>query len=322
MIIVYIILLQIIGKEDFMDAKKQTTKKVVKQKSDLRHIIVFDHARVDPSHCLTDGLFRPLKRESLKGKGLDVSYIYKDYTLRWVNYKILGIADQSVFLAVHRLASEKGRFERVGISHENLIMLDVRKALKLDLDAENLDCLVLETSLYEIAKTIGIADSGTNLKRIRESLINLSFVSFVIYRGNETTQPFWKANLFSTLAGVDGRIVVGINPMLCKALVGEQCTYICMSEQRSLKSDVAKRLHVWISSWARHGVNTKIGLDTLIPHVWGDVVQGEALYTRRNTLRKSIAELDSLDGWTCKEDKASGMVSITRPKLGKEVLNN
>ena len=55
-----------------MTTTKQTTKKEVKPKS--KHVIVFDHARVDPSHCLTDGLFRPLKRESLKGKSLDVRY--------------------------------------------------------------------------------------------------------------------------------------------------------------------------------------------------------------------------------------------------------
>lgn len=298
-----------------MKTKTTTTKKTPK------HVIVFDHARVDPSHCLTDGLFRPLKRESQAGKGLDVSYIYRDYTLRWINYKVLGITDQSVFLAVHRLASEKGRQERVGISHDNPIMLDVRKALKLDLEATSLDCLVLETSLYEIAKTIGIADSGTNLNRIRDSLLNLSFVSFVIYRGNDSKQPFWKANLFSELAGVDGKIIVGINPMLSKALVGDQCTYISMLEQRTLNTDVAKRLHLWISSWSRHGVSTKIGIDTLIPHVWGDSAEGNTLWSRRRTLRKAIGELNNLHGWSCIEDQDSGMVIIKRPKLGSKMVS-
>lgn len=305
-----------------MSTTKQATKKVVKKKvsTPKQHILVFDHARVDPSHCLTDGLFRPLKRESQKGKALEVSYLYKDYTLQWVNYRILSITDQSVFLAIQRLASEKGRPERVGISHDNPVMLEVRNALKLDLEALGLDCLVLETTLYEIAKTIGITDGGENLKKIRDSLIKLSCVSLMIYRGyDDYTQPFWKTNLFSQLAGVDGKIIVGINPMLSKALVGEQCTYVCMSEQRNLKSDVSKRLHVWLSSWTRHGKEARIKLDTLIPHVWGDSAEGNILWSRRSSLRKALGELNSLYGWKCVEDKDSVIVTIKRPKLGNEI---
>ena len=35
-------------------------KTPVKKKIGGRQVIVLDHARVDPSHCLADGLFRPL----------------------------------------------------------------------------------------------------------------------------------------------------------------------------------------------------------------------------------------------------------------------
>ena len=285
------------------------------KKSQSKHVIVFDHARVDPSHCLTDGLFRPLKRESLEDKSLRVSYVFKDYILKWVNYCPLSIADQSVFLAIHRLASEKGRFERVGNSHDNPMMLDVRTALKLDLEATNLDCLVLETSTYEIAKVIGISDGGNNLKKIKDSLLKLSCVSLIIYRGKEHKDPFWKANLFSQLAGIDGKIVVGINPMLSRALAGEQSTYVNMREQRDLKSEVSKRLHVWLSSWIRHNESKKVGLDVLAPHVWGDECEQNKLRKRRSYLRNAINEINNLEGWSCVEDKVSGFVTIKRPRL-------
>ena len=251
-----------------MADKKQVAKKTDKRKNLRKHVIIFDHARVDPSHCLTDGLFRPLKRESLLAKALHVRYTYKDYTFWWRNYEPLNITDQSVFLAVHRLAAEKGNIKRVGPLHESPTMLEVREALDLDYDAKGLDVLVLETTISEMAQTIGISKSGANYKLIKESLIRLAGVSFAIYRGDDVSSVFWSATLFSQLAGVEGKIVVGINPLLSKALSGGQSTFVSMVEQRKLKSEVSKRLHVWLSSWIRDGAENKIELDLLIPHIW------------------------------------------------------
>ena len=149
--------------------KTQPTTKKPKSK----HVIIFDHARVDPSHCLTDGLFRPLKRQSFEGQSLSVRYKYKEYTFWWRNYCPLNITDQSVFLAVHRLAAEKARTKVVGPSSESSTMIDARNALKLKYDATDLDILVLETTVNEIAQTMGITDSGANFKQIKESLIKL-----------------------------------------------------------------------------------------------------------------------------------------------------
>lgn len=280
-----------------------------------KHVIVFDHARVDPSHCLTDGLFRPLKRQSFKGLSLDVRYKYKSLTFWWRNYCPLNITDQSVFLAVHRLASEKGRVTRVGPSDEVETMKAVRDALKLKYDASDLDVLVLETTVNEIAKVMGITDAGNNYKQIKESLIRLSGVSFVIYKGDDVTTLFWQANLFSHIAGIDKRLVIAINPMLSKALAGGQSTFVDMREQRELKTEVSKRLHVWLSSWIRHGQENKIQLDLLVPHVWGDESERDKLRKRREYLRNALGEINSLAGWECIEDKSSSFVTIKRPKL-------
>lgn len=280
-----------------------------------RHVIVFDHARVDPSHCLTDGLFRPLKRQSYKGLSLDVRYKYKEYTFWWRNYCPLNITDQSVFLAVHRLASEKGRVSRIGSAEEAETMKAVRDALKLKYTASDLDVLVLETTVNEITKVMGITDAGKNYKQIKESLIRLSGVSFVIYKGNDITTLFWQANLFSHIAGIDKRLVIAINPMLSKALGGGQSTFVDMREQRELKSEVSKRLHVWLSSWIRHGEQNKIQLSLLIPHIWGDEGENDKLRKRREYLRNALDEINLLAGWECIEDKVSSFVTIKRPKL-------
>lgn len=287
--------------------------KTKKASKSSKQVIVLDHARVDPSHCLTDGLFRPIMKGSRENTAMNIHYRYKDYTFWWRNYALLNITDQSVFLAVHRLAAEKGRVERVGPEHENKVMIDVREALEMEMDAENMECLVLTTSYREIARTMGISISGQSVTRIRDSLLRLAGVSFVIYRGEDTSSTFWKTNLFSTLASANGNVVVAINPMLSKALVGAQSSFINMREQRALQSDAAKRLHLWLSSWSRVEEDRKIDLDLLIPHVWGDEAEGDTLYSRRNTLRKAIKELSALPGWICEEDKETNQVNIRRP---------
>lgn len=293
----------------------KNTKNPTKKKPKL-HVMVFDHAKVDPSHCLTDGLFRPLKKASYKGLSLDITYLYKDYVFRWVNYCPLSIVDQSVFLAIHRLASEKGRVEVVDSHHEKPVMREVRNALQLKLEAEDSKCLVLETTFYEIAKLLGYSDTGPNLRLIKDSVLRLSSVSFMAYRGNDEKSAFWQANLFGGVAGVDGKLLISINPTLSRAIAGESAyTFVSMSEQRCLKSDVAKRLHVWLSSWIGYGDTRAIGLDILMPHVWGDTVSGGALRTRRNTLRKALLELQSLDGWICYEDTDTKKLTIKRQKL-------
>ncbi len=280
-----------------------------------KHVIVFDHARVDPSHCLTDGLFRPLKRQSFEGLSLSIRYKYKALTFWWRNYCPLNITDQSVFLAVHRLASEKGRVTRVGPADESETMKEVRDALKLKYDASDLDVLVLETTVNEICKVMGVTDAGNNYKQIKESLIRLSGVSFVIYKGDDVTTLFWQANLFSHIAGIDKRLVIAINPMLSKALAGGQSTFVDMKEQRELKSEVSKRLHVWLSSWIRHGAENKIQLDLLMPHVWGDECENTKLRLRRMYLREALSEINELSGWSALEDKESNYVIIKRKKL-------
>lgn len=289
-----------------------TTKKQSKPVPKKNSVMVFDHARVDASHCLTDGLFRPLSRAPKK-EPLDVVHVYMGYTMRWLNYCKLNIVDQSVFLAIHRMAAENGRLETVGNQHESPTMLQVRAALKLEKDAAKSDCLVLDTSLYEIAKVMGINDCNDNLKMIKNSLFKLACVNFVIYKGEDIGDAFFQTNLFSRLAGSDGQIHLGINPMLCKALIGGQSTFINMGEQRRLDSHITKRLHVWLSSWLQTNGSKKIALDKLIPHVWGEEYEDAALRKRRYALRKALAELNTLEGW--KSTESGGMVLISREGL-------
>lgn len=291
--------------------KKPTTlKKSASSKKPQPKPLIEDHARLDPSHCLADGLFKPLFRGSRTSAVLDVEYNFQEFIFHWSGPELLSIGDQSVFLAIHRLAAQPGRAERVGPNHDNPIFVTTRSMLDMSYQATDLECLVLAASPTEIATTMGLAGNGQALKRIKESLDRLSKVFLSIHRSETIV---WQSKLLSSTLS-NRKILVGFNPLLSKALQGNPATFIDMREQRALKSDTTKRLHVWLSCWL--GINhshqeRKVDINNLIRHIWGDVSTGETLYSRRTALKKVLSEMNSLTGWECVLT-ASGSVVIKR----------
>ena len=281
--------------------------------------IVFDHARVDSTHCLANGLFRPIKRGKRTETPLDITHTYKEYIFRWQNEtERLCIQDQSVFLAVLYLASVPGRVIMVDANHPDAKMRDARNALGLMLGAADNACLMITTTARELTNALGLAISGPALTRIKESLQRLAGVSFSI-TPKSNDNPIWKSMLLSVVH-IDGKnLLIGINPTLSKALNEKNAakTYIDMKEQRNLTSDAAKRMHVWLSAWLRPTEEKTIHLDLLVTHVWGDTGTGDTLYSRRNTIKKALTYFGKKNLWLCKYDKASESVSIKRTKLGQ-----
>ncbi|EKD97012.1 MAG: DNA-binding protein-like protein [uncultured bacterium] len=293
--------------------KPTISKKSASSKKPQPKSLIEDHARLDPSHCLADGLFKPLFRGSRTSAVLDVEYNFQKFVFCWSGPELLSIGDQSVFLAIHRLAVQPGRAEQVGQSHDNPLFVTIRSLLDMSYQATDLECLVLMASPTEIATTMGIAGNGQALKRIQESLDRLSKVFLSIHRSETPDTIVWQSKLLSTTLS-NRKILVGFNPLLSKALQGKPATFIDMREQRALKSDTTKRLHVWLSCWL--GINhshqeRKVDMNHLIRHVWGDVSTGETLYSRRTALKKVLSEMNSLTGWECVLT-ASGSVVIKR----------
>ena len=281
--------------------------------------IVFDHARVDPTHCLANGLFRPIKHGKRAETPLDITHPYKEYTFRWQHEtELLCIKDQGVFLAVLYLASVPDRAIMVDANHLDAKLQEARNALGLMLGAADSACLMITTTARELTNTLGLAISGPALTRIKESLQRLAGVSFSIApKGNDN--PIWKSMLLSVVH-IDGKnLLIGISPTLSKALNEKNAakTYIDMKEQRDLPSDAAKRLHVWLSAWLRPTEKKSISLDLLVTHVYGDTGEGNTLHSRRDTIKTSLRELDEKTVWTCKPVEASESVSIKRTKLGQ-----
>ena len=291
-----------------------------RKKSIVAPDIIFDHARVDPTHCLANGLFRPIQRGKRAETALDIAHPYQEYTFRWQHETAqLCIQDQSVLLAVLYLASVPGRAIAVDANHPDAKMHEARNALGLMLGAANCACLMITTTARELTNTLGLAISGPALSRIKDSLKRLAGVSFSI-TPKGTDNPIWKSMLVS-LVDIDGKnLLIGISPTLSKSLNDKKAakTYIDMKEQRILPSDAAKRLHVWLSAWIRPTEKKTIHLDLLVTHVYGDTGTGDTLYTRRNTIKTSLRELDEKTVWTCKPVEGSEMFSIKRTKLGQQ----
>lgn len=298
--------------------------------SQTNQLKVVDHARVDPAHCLADGLFKPLFRGSQSSEPLNIEYefeqfikdSYKKFVLRWSGPELLSIVDQSVFLAILRLASQKGCRERVGPNHSNPVFVTTRAALDMSCSAKDSECLVLNTTPTEIAETIGIAVNGEALQRMKKSLHRLSNVSLSIYSRDDPNTLLWQSNLFSALI-YNRRLSIGINPRLSKAIESTPVTFIDMREQRALQSDITRRLHLWVSCWM--GINSikerNIDIDKLAVHVWGDVSTDDVLYSRRCSLKKSLSEINLLTGWKCILT-ANGSVFVTRspPKIDDPIF--
>lgn len=263
-------------------------------------LAIVDHARLDPSHCLADGLFKPLLRGNNKTE-LDVRYQYKGYTFHWQGPELLGINEQSVFLAIHRLAATAGPDIRVDCNNIDPNQQEARTRLKLAHEATRSDCLVIKTSANELTRTTGRKVNGQSAKRIVESLARMADVCFSIYNAENPSSPVFQSQLISVVES-ERFLDVGINPCLGRAICKEPSTYVDMREQRALKSDITKRLHVWLSSWASTHENRRdqrISMEKLICHIWGDSATGDALYARRKKLHAAISELNRLTGWSC-----------------------
>jgi hypothetical protein len=292
-----------------------------RKKSIVAPDIIFDHARVDPTHCLANGLFRPIQRGTRAATPLDTTHPYKAYTFRWQHQtQQLCVKDQSVFLAVLYLASVPGRAITVDANELDEKKQEAYQALALSLGAANSTCLMIATTARELTNTLGLAINGTALTRILDSLRRLAGVNFSITQQQGTGNPVWQSKLLSVVNMDDKNLLIGISPTLSKALNVQNAakTYIDMKEQRALPTDSAKRLHIWLSAWLRPTEGKSISIDLLVKHVWGDTGTGDTLYSRRDTIKKALIELDEKTVWSCKYDKPSESAFIKRTKLGQQ----
>ena len=284
--------------------------------------ITFNHARIEPTHCLTDGLFRPFQNGTRDEIPLDVSHAYKNsHSFRWQHpTECLSINDQDLFVAILRIASHADNVTDIAQDTTDPAMKSARDALQLELDASNYACLAIRTGLRDLAKRMGIAISGPALERLDESLERLANVTQTISQ-KEPGNPVWRSRMFGVIKLKGSKRLIAINPWLSRALVGNPVTYIDIDEQRALGMDVAKRLHFWMSGWAKPGKTTQpTSLSRFFSHVWGPGTVNDLDNYRMRTLIKAFGEIEQKTLWKCKiqTTEDGDFVRITRPRLGSK----
>jgi hypothetical protein len=311
------------------DKTNHTTKKPKHLKQIKPYSVVrrFDAALLESTHVLADGIFRPLntaKRSSFHIKKEVIYCVGKEEKgfikvgIEWRGIQ-LDVKDQQVFLAIVRLISEKDR--RILATDEEADPLRaIVENVMLGKKQEGSSIGVAPTSLYEVCKLAGLAKSGANFKAVQDSIKRLMCTVCWIseikdgkpYR--ETEKSF---RLIADYEMLNGQLYVGISPLLTNAILGNlPHAIIDMPSMRQVRGDVAKRLHMWLSTWASYDKNSDILIDTLVGHVWGDTgPTNEELWQRRHKVKKALTQIAKLEGWTVELiDSVNNKYRISKPK--------
>jgi hypothetical protein len=270
----------------------------------------------DPAHCLAPGLFQSLNRGDRKGRNLNITYSYnKTQSLRFVGFSPLGAEELRLLQGIVALAG----FSK-SVLHLDAPKTDGEKQLALLIDPKHEALkeysLVIRTSLQRLMYEIGYrTDGGEKRKDIKESLLRLSNVTVRITNGKDE-QTY---NLLGYYHDQEsGNMVIGINPRITKAIMGNTgYTHIDMREVRALSSDAARLLHQRLSAVVNPGGQQNFLVDTLVSYIWPEITTGSTLRWRRLTLRKALAELEATGGWLPTQS-ADGCYVIHRRKVGYE----
>jgi hypothetical protein len=254
------------------------------------------HARHDSAHCLAPGLFRSLKKGDRKDQKLHVIYKFgKNELIEFKGPEPLGAEDLVVLQGLIAMSGAK----KLILSPDNAakVAIKLREKLELKWDAENANTYAVDSSFRKLAREIGYdPDSGGDLKTIFKSIERLWTVSIIVQ--SQSNRVGFKLLSAYGSNSKTGKLVVALNPRVTTAIFGSRPhTRINMDEVRKLKSDPARILHQRLSAIISPGEMRKILPDTLISYIWPDPTTGSTLRTRRQVLRKALAEIAATGAW-------------------------
>ena len=269
------------------------------------------HARHDPAHCLTPGLFRSLKRGERKKLKLDVTHKYGDDSLRFTGFEPLDGGDLRLLQGLVAMSGPAG----IILSPEPKTEIGKQLRLLLDpqFDAAEKDARVVKSSISNLLTETGMTKGDDNIKGIIASLHRMANVTVLVQKGSRQAVFHLLSYAFDS---TDGKLLVALNPRVTEAVLGERSfAHIPMTEVRALSSDPARLIHQRLCGWIDPGKAGKVEMDTLCGYVWPDEANDEAMKKRRQTVRKAVVELAGL-GWTL-DEYARNKWSIARPAASK-----
>jgi hypothetical protein len=282
-------------------------------------VAVMDHAPVHPMF-LKAPLFTSIKQGTENvGTHVESYYTTPQYRVdcRFEGPQALCIRDQSVLLALCQLGARAD--QRTLLERDHPDWPHISASLHASGQRASSAVVALKISAAQIAKTIGLNDSGTNSRSVEASLRRLSSVTM------HRTVTGRVEKLIGDFTGQSK--VIGYTPMpankglvvLCAEL-SDRCTdctgvtWVNMAETRVLRSPPAKRLHAFLSAWASTSEMKCIGLDKLPAHIYGraDCEPG-ARKSRRIAVRAAISEVAALPGWWCEVIERTRQLKVRKP---------
>lgn len=155
--------------------------------------------------------------------------------------------------------------------------------------------VTVTTSYSALARRCGWNTGGSSIQRVREGLQRLAETTLwvVVARLKGSTR------LLAWELGDDKQVRLAVNWRLAMALQGEgQYARVSLTERLKLGDEIAKALHAWLSCQMNSLSVWRSGLDKLQRHVWGDIVAGVNGRVRRFKLRRALADIGELPGWS------------------------
>lgn len=280
---------------------------------------VSKYAKFDPA-LATDGLFTPTAR---RGQALyEVGRTWDGGEIRFEGVQLTA-AHQSVLLAVCARTGRGGLLVKgskddplgaqFGLDFDKETAEKTTRALATRGVAAEEETAVVECSAYAILADAGMDDGGNNYITLSKLLTQLATV--VMYR--RVGKRGGSSNLLSFVHDGD-KMSIALNWRLAAAILGDhQNIQVSLYERHRLNGSVARLLHAWLSCFVRPGKGLMNGqgakLDTLAAHIWGNrPVSAGVARNRRTDLRKAIAEIGGLPGWSASVD-ARGVAHFNRP---------
>lgn len=196
-----------------------------------------DVALLEVAHAHA-GLFRSLPPQAPK-LPLEVSWESGDgvHRIEITGPRLLGVVDQSVFLAVLALVGDEARRSNASAS--------TSAGLSPGPIASSRQPVEVVTSLREIARLIGAGTGADDLRRIKDSLNRLRQV-LVSWVEEDETGSHWvsSALLAHGTLSRDGALVVGVDPLLSDAACRSAARVrIELGELRTLTAETGPGRH-------------------------------------------------------------------------------
>lgn len=261
-----------------------------------------EHAPVAPFITFTDGLFQSLAKAHT-ATPLNVITGWRQKSPHYIRFKgphQLGVEEQAVLFYLCQRATQTGSV--LDASHKNA----AEYMACLDVSGYEVppDIVGYRVRYSDIVAGVGLKPTGPNTRAIVSRLNRLAQVCMSRFDTPDGDVPSSRrTRLIGIMPRGSGEVAVLLNPESAACINSRSgVVWINMREQKILASKPSRRLHAWLSGWAKTGDEpTKISVEAVLKHIWGAQDCSRTVRnSRMEILRLAIKQIAALPGWVCR----------------------